>query len=217
MQYTWKMEARYRMRDTWIWDRLMGIRDRRLERNWAKRGRFGPPHMVKQRILRDYAMKYGATTLVETGTYLGDMVYAMRDSFKNIYSIELNRELYERAQQSFKKYPHIHFVLGNSATELDRVLYGIEDRCVFWLDGHYSGGITSMADERCPLRGELRAIIRHPVKGHVLLIDDAVCFDGKDGYPTLFELHDFVAMQLPGYEVKIFDNIIQIAPSAATK
>ena len=74
-----------------------------------------------------------------------------------------------------------------------------------------------MADERCPLRGELRAIIRHPVKGHVLLIDDAVCFDGKDGYPTLFELHDFVAMQLPGYEVKIFDNIIQIAPSAATK
>jgi hypothetical protein len=213
MMFAWKAEARYRLRGMPIWDRFMAKREQRLERDWAKRGRFGPPHIVKQEMLLSYANEYGVSTLVETGTYLGDMVYAMKDKFSSIYSIELNEGLHQRAKQTLAKYPHIHLALGDSATMLENVLKEMNDRCIFWLDGHYSGGITSTAEEWCPLRGELKAILQHPVKDHIILIDDAICFDGNNGYPTLWELHDLVTSRMPNYEIKVFDNIIQLVPS----
>lgn len=63
-----------------------------------------------------------------------------------------------------------------------------------------------------PVRAEIEAILRHPIKDQALLIDDAICFDGSHGYPTLFELHDIVVSRFPGYEMQVFDNVIQIRP-----
>jgi hypothetical protein len=164
-------------------------------------------------MLLDHAEKFNTDILVETGTFLGEMVSAMKDHFKEIYSIELSEDLHDQAKLAFKKYPHIHLVAGDSATALESVLRGINRRCLFWLDGHYSGGITALGDVRCPIRAEIEAILRHPIKDHVLLIDDAICFDGNHGYPTLFELHDIVMSRFPGYEMQVFDNVIQIRPS----
>jgi len=215
MQVTWKMHARYLLRDTWIWQRLMGMREKRQARTWVKAGRFGPPHVVKQQMIRDFAERFHATTLIETGTFLGDMVYAMKDQFKSIYSIELSQELYDRARKSFEKYPHIHLIAGDSATELKNVLANIQGRCLFWLDGHYSGGITALGKERCPIRGEIQAILQFADEKPVILVDDAICFDGSHGYPTLFELHDVVTSRLAGYQMTILDNVIQIFPQIA--
>lgn len=39
---------------------------------------------------------------IETGTYLGDMVWAMKDVFKQIYSIKLSDDLYKKAVKKFK-------------------------------------------------------------------------------------------------------------------
>ena len=47
-----------------------------------------PPHVVKQRVLREYAERYELKVFVETGTYRGDMVQAMKPLFDKIYSIE---------------------------------------------------------------------------------------------------------------------------------
>ena len=189
------------------------MRAKKQRKAWETGGRFGPPHIIKQLHLKEHAQTYQLSTLVETGTFLGDMVFAMKDQFKDIYSIELSEDLHNRAKSIFKKYPHIHLVAGDSATCLGSVLSGINDRCLFWLDGHYSAGITASGEAYCPLNQELDAILKHPVKGHVLLIDDAICFDGTNGYPTLFELHDTVLKSFPGYEMKVFDNIIQIRPA----
>jgi hypothetical protein len=212
MHFTWKMKARYLFRDSFAWNLLMGMRANKLQKVWEMGGRWGPPHIIKQHMLLDHAQKFNIDILVETGTYLGDMVYAMKDHFNEIYSIELSNELHDRAKSAFKKYPHIHLVVGDSATALERVLGGIKERCIFWLDGHYSGGITALGDVRCPVRAEIEAILRHPIKDHVLLIDDAICFDGNHGYPTLFELHDTVVSRFPGYKMQVFDNVIQIRP-----
>lgn len=190
----------------------MGMREKRRALAWAKGGRFGPPHLVKQQMIRDFAVKFHATTLVETGTFLGDMVYAMKDQFKNIYSIELSPELHARAKKIFEKYPHIHLIAGDSGKQLKQALTNVDGNCLFWLDGHYSGGVTALEEERCPIRGELRAIFESAGVKPIILVDDAICFDGNHGYPTLFELHDIVTKQLPGYQVHVFDNIIQIYP-----
>ena len=69
---------------------------------WEKRGRSAlPPHIIKQGVIRSFAEKYGLRILVETGTYYGDMVEAMKHCFDRIYSIELSGELFERATKRF--------------------------------------------------------------------------------------------------------------------
>jgi hypothetical protein len=206
------MKAHYWLRDSFVWDLLLGIRAKRQQKTWEVGGRFGPPHIIKQQMLLDHAQKFHIHTLVETGTFLGDMIYAMKDHFREIYSIELSEELHARAKSAFRKSPHIHLVSGDSATALPLVLDRIQERSLFWLDGHYSGGITALGDVRSPVRAEIEAILQHPIRDHVLLIDDAICFDGNHGYPTLFELHDTVINRFPGHEMQVFDNVIQICP-----
>ena len=46
------------------------------------------PHLVKQRALLEYAERYGLRTLVETGTYYGEMVAALRNKFDRVDSVE---------------------------------------------------------------------------------------------------------------------------------
>jgi hypothetical protein len=213
MSLTWKMKSRYLLRGTFVWDTFWKFREKRQEQAWEQGGHCGPPHIVKQRMLLSHAKTFHTSTLIETGTFLGDMIYAMKDEFKDIYSVELSDEFHNRAKLAFNDFPHIHLVAGDSATALAGVLSGIEERCLFWLDGHYSGGITAMADSWSPINAEIETILRHPVKDHVILIDDANAFDGKHGYPTMFELYNVVANRFPGHEMLVFDNVIQIRPT----
>ena len=36
-------------------------------------------HIVKQMAVRAYAARYGTLTFVETGNYLGEMIFAVKD------------------------------------------------------------------------------------------------------------------------------------------
>ena len=213
MAMTWKMKARYLLRGTSAWDSLWKIRERRQKKHWERGGRCGPPHIIKQEMLLEHARTYNTRVLVETGTFLGDMIYAMKDHFREIYSIELSDQFYKRAGIAFRNYPHVHLVPGNSAHALGGVMDRISERCLFWLDGHYSGGITASAEDRSPIRAELEVILRHPVKDHVILIDDANCFDGEHGYPSIFEMYQLVVNRFPQYEMQVFDNVIQLRPA----
>ena len=57
---------------------------------WINNGRSLPvPHDVKQLSVLYHALANNLDTLVETGTFLGDMVWAQRDYFEKRY-IRLN-------------------------------------------------------------------------------------------------------------------------------
>jgi len=43
-----------------------------------------PPHIIKQKIIRTYAKTFKINILVETGTYLGDMVETIEYVFDYI-------------------------------------------------------------------------------------------------------------------------------------
>ena len=60
-----------------------------------------PPAIVKQTTLKEYTNKYRISVFVETGTYLGDMVWVMRDVFTKLYSIEYGSGLYKKAKKRF--------------------------------------------------------------------------------------------------------------------
>lgn len=186
-------------------------RDLEARRAWEKQGRPSPPpHIVKEELIRDYARAFNTQILIETGTYLGDMVHAMKKSFSRIISFELDQKLAAQAQQRFAKDNHIDIVQGDSGKLLGDYLATISEPCLFWLDGHYSGGITAKGALETPIKNELTAILSHPVDGHVILIDDARCFTGENDYPTLDELRSFVAAHNLQHNFSVEHDVIRI-------
>ena len=189
-------------------------RDRRKQRAWLAAGRPVPaPSTVKHGIVRDYADRYGLGTLVETGTYMGGTIDALRDHFRRIYSIELDDALYARAQARFARLSHVTILHGDSAQVLPSVVGELNDRALFWLDGHYSGPGTAKGQRETPIVEEVRTILAHPVAGHVILVDDARVFGTWPDYPTLAEFRHLVATHAPALQFTIEDDIIRIHPT----
>lgn len=162
---------------------------------WKLQGEPIPqPHAVKEYFLKRILLKTGIRTLVETGTYKGDMIVAMRPYCQKINSIELNQKLFEDAEKRFEDDEAVTIYQGDSGEIMDTVIADINTPIVFWLDGHYSAGETSKGDLDTPIIKEIDHIAAHPHKDrHVLLIDDARCFDGTNDYPTEEGLKSYLA------------------------
>jgi hypothetical protein len=179
---------------------------------WLQNGKpVPPPHIVKQKAILEYRDRYHLNVLVETGTYLGDMVEAQKNNFASIYSIELSDKLYERALKRFSGQDKVHLLKGDSGLMLREVVSSLKRPALFWLDGHYSGGITALGEKECPVNEELQAIFKtdHP---HVILIDDARMFNGKQGYPTIDEIKEIIEQYNKTYSTEVKDDIIRLTP-----
>jgi hypothetical protein len=180
---------------------------------WQRKGRPIPlPHMAKQRILREYAQRYGLRVLVETGTYFGDMVEAMKANFDRIYSVELSRDLHEKAMIRFKGIHNIELIHGDSSIELERIMAKINQPTLFWLDGHWSGGVTARGAKDTPVHDELRHILNAADRGHVIIIDDARCFGTDPGYRSIEELSEFIKSKRSNLDITVQDDSIRITP-----
>jgi hypothetical protein len=192
---------------------LRKLNQRRQEeelQKWLKNGRPSPPpHLVKQNTITEYQRKSGIGVLVETGTYLGDMVEAQRKRFHKIISIELSPELHARASKRFHPFSHINILQGDSGKVLNRVADELQEAAIFWLDGHYSAGITARGDKDCPVFEEINAIFKSNKPDHILLVDDARCFTGEGDYPTIDELTRHVRSKNERYQVEVKDDIIR--------
>jgi hypothetical protein len=179
---------------------------------WLVRGKPRPkvPHLIKQRTLSDFAERFGLQVMVETGSNLGHMINAQKHRFREIYSIELDEWLAARVRRKFAAYPHIHLCQGDSGVVLPTIVPKLKDRCLFWLDAHWG-------DESAPIKQELECIYRHPVRDHVLLIDDARWFDGRGDYLSIDDLREHAAREYPGSVVEVKDDIIRIFNPSASK
>ena len=186
------------------------IRDKKQFNKWSKRGfPIPPPHIVKQTTIAEYQEESGYNILIETGTYLGDMVEAQKPRFKKIVSIELAVELFKKAQKRFDNYKNVLIVQGDSGKELGEVLKNIHEPAIFWLDGHYSEGFTAKGFKECPIFEELDSIFNAGSFNHILLIDDAKDFTGNGDYPRIAEITDYVMSKNSKYRVEIKHNIIR--------
>lgn len=194
---------------------LERVRARRELDAWLAGGSVGaPPHLVKQGVLRTYARRYGLRTLVETGTYLGGMVYAMRKDFGRIHTIEVDAALSKLARHRFAALPHVTVHQGDSAEVLPEILRGLDGPALFWLDGHFSGGVTSMGARETPIVEEVTALMAHGERRHVILIDDARCFGTMPDYPTLDAFRELVTRARPDLGFELEHDIIRLTPPA---
>ena len=182
---------------------------KRIITEWHENGcPIPPPYIIKQKTIEKYKQKYGYTTLVESGTFMGEMVEAQKTRFKKIISIELDVDLFEKAQKRFKKDKNVIIVLGDSGKVIQKILKEIYEPAIFWLDGHYSAGITAKGDKLSPILEELTAIFGCEKLNHTILIDDARDFIGKGGHPTIDELTEYIKSKNDKYQVEVKDDII---------
>jgi len=188
-------------------------RIKRKFQQWERDGKpLPPPHYVKQCAIKKYADEYGLKVLVETGTYYGDMVEAMLTNFERIYSIELSNELYENAKKKFKNEGRVKLIHGDSGTELGNLVDDLDQPTLFWLDGHYSAGVTAKGEEISPVIEELKHIYNAEDKGHVILIDDAREFGVARDYPSVEELSEFIQSKKCDVSLAVEDDIIRVTP-----
>lgn len=178
-------------------------------RRWERKQQTTFPHLLKQRIVLDYASASGARTFIETGTHLGLMLQACLGHFDRLVSMEVEPHFYRRAQKVFEHQAKVTLLHGDSAKLLPELLGTIESPCLFWLDAHYSGGLTGRAELETPIRTELEAILVHSHR-HTVLIDDAHCFDGTHDYPELAWIESI--SKESSYSMSLADNIIRLVP-----
>lgn len=197
---------------SFLYDIIRKVRIEKEYRNWLSKEKSGnPPHKVKQNTVRKYASKYKITTLVETGTYYGDMLDAVINDFSKLYSIELSKDLFTRATKRFKKHESIAIFQGDSKETLKEIFPLLKkEKCLFWLDAHYSEGITAKGEKETPIIEELQIILDRENKNDVILIDDARCFTGKNDYPTIEKLNKFLSKYSPDFQLEIKYDIIRI-------
>ena len=167
-------------------------------------------HYSSRDIIQEVQQRYHFRTFVETGTFQGDMVAAVKDSFDVVYSIELDQALHERACVRFKANPNVRLRQGDSGQVIPQVLRELSTPALFWLDAHYSAGVTSMGKLFSPILEELEHIFRHPIKGHVILIDDYWAFGTMKDYPSMAELRHFVGGHTAQSRITVKNGVIEI-------
>jgi hypothetical protein len=177
---------------------------------WVLRGKPArTPHLLKQRAVLEYGKRYRLRTIVETGTYYGEMIDAVLGHFDRIYSIELNPELVALARRRFEHYTEVRILEGSSQHKVLEVLDELDEPALFWLDcGYYCWDGQRGSEDR--LAVELQAILSHRVENHIVLIDDARGFTGANGTLTAAQLAAQVEQDFPARKVVIERDIIRI-------
>jgi hypothetical protein len=153
--------------------------------------------------------KYKNQYFVETGTFIGYGVQqAVKAGFPNIISIELDINLAQKAQQFFASNKNIKIIQGDAIYMLWDIIKTIQEPITFWLDGHYSGGITAKGDVPDPILQELQIINKHPIKIHNILIDDIRLYKGEVSI-KLIEIQDLLKQINKEYKYKLEDGIVK--------
>jgi hypothetical protein len=158
--------------------------------------------------VREYGEKFDLKTLVETGTYYGEMVAAMKGRFEHIYSIEFVPALAERATRKFVGDEHIRIFCGDSRIVMPEVLGLLHAPALFWLDAGYYGWVGIRTNEQ-RLSAELEMILSHPYS-HVILLDDARGLTGRDGIPSVDDVKAYVESKFPRRVVSVEYDIMRI-------
>lgn len=205
--------VRWALERTRAWGAWHERRQAQALQEWRRRPTSGsPPHLVKQAIVKEYARRHELRTLVETGTLHGDMLQGTRTAFTRQVSIELAPHLARRAAQRFAGQTRTRVLEGDSEQLLPEVLATLDGPALFWLDAHYSADDTARGRTDTPIEAELQAVLRHPVAGHVVLIDDVRSF-GRGDYPAIETVERLVAELGADLSVEVADDILRIVPA----
>jgi hypothetical protein len=119
--------------------------------------------------LQDDYKKYN--TFIETGTFMGHTIFSLEPYFQKLYTIEFSENYYYNTKSRYNG-NKINFLLGDSSHVFTTLLPTIQERTIFFLDGHWSSGDTGRSEKDCPLIEEVINIQNLFEKEAIIIIDD---------------------------------------------
>ena len=173
-----------------------------------------PPESSDPSVKQAMVARLGrqTTNLVETGTYRGDMIDAQRNNFDTIVTIELDDELFAAVEKKYEPFSHITVLHGDSGQLMSKATEMCDGPTTFWLDGHYSGGVTAGRKTDPPIVQELSIIAARNDDADVILIDDARLFGWRRGYPRISKIEAVAQDFWPNHRFSVESDIICIVP-----
>ena len=130
--------------------------------------------VLEKEIAKKLLEEENIKVFVETGTCKGETIFSMEELFDKLYTVELGKKFYDDLVDNYKGLK-INFYNGRSQDKLPVILKNIDEKVLFFLDAHYSGGDTYGSVYEVPLLDELK-IIMDWGKECVVIIDDCRIF-----------------------------------------
>jgi hypothetical protein len=199
------MKRQKKWKSTWV--------DKSVQ-DWIEEGQpVPPPQTVKVLMLANALSAGGSRRFVETGTLKGltsGLMAWMPDV--TVDTVEISQKYYELSEEKLGDFSNVNRHLGDSGVVLPRIMDGLDEPAVFWIDAHFSGGDTGKGDLMAPVKAELNSLLGHHVKDHIILIDDMRDFSGFGGYPEASEVVEWIGQQLTDHRCEIFYNILVCMP-----
>ena len=157
---------------------------------------------------------------IETGTGQGlGIEKALKYDFKEIYSIELDRRLYDKNFRRFRALENVKIYHGDSAELFPEIMNTFKEPVTIWLDAHIDHfiGRDDYREYLCPLYYELEYLKSHPIKDHLIMIDDRRLFrehekrEGNTWGKTISEkkIRAYIKDINPDYIIKTVDGIVK--------
>lgn len=130
---------------------------------------------------------------IETGTHRGGGIStALEQGYQEIRSVELDPEFYEAAKQHHASNEHVRLYFGDSRLMLAEMIADLTEAVTFWLDAHTSDK-PELREKygNTPILEELDIIEQHPIKNHVIMVDDIDVFGTTEfDRITVDEIHE---------------------------
>lgn len=167
--------------------------------DWEKNSYSSPsPQYIKQACVLRNSLTLGKKFIfIESGTYLGDTAAILGPIAEKVVSLEPEFELYKKACLRFKESSNIEIINGTSEDVFPILIPKLTGDVCFWLDGHFSAGVTYKGKSHTPIIEELNEIGKNllNLRKVVIMVDDVRCFDpsiaGFEDYPTRNYLVDW--------------------------
>ena len=166
-------------------------------KQWAERGYAAPsPSYIKHQVI----LRNGIPNAiwVETGTYKGDTAAILADNAKKVFTIEPATQLFEDAKMRFSAKSNVEVIHGLSEEVFPNLIPKLTGEINFWLDGHFSTGVTHQGPKDSPIEEELACIEKNigNFSKIAILVDDIRYFINPSshqftGYPKIDVLVDW--------------------------
>jgi len=173
---------------------------------------------ILKEIVLSLAAESGVKNFVETGTYQASSALWASGQFQQAYSIEAARPLYDQAVARFGHIPNLHFHHGDSRDCLRQIQQLLDGPALYWLDAHWSGGVTFGQGDECPVLSEIEQV-NQGTADSIIMIDDARLFlspppkpHDADQWPDLLTVLSELAEPKPRRYIIVHQDVIVAVP-----
>lgn len=177
---------------------------------------------LASRISKEYNIRYA----IETGTFYGSGALQLAAMFEKVYTIESDPVLADFFIKNYGHISNIEINKGSSDIVLKRLLTGIDEPVLFFLDAHwFSTSPRSQFKDgsQCPITHELDAISQYLRRkdNSIIMIDDADMFlkslppeFNSIDFPSIGEILRYSKLALNTTYVDVMDDVIIAGPES---